>query len=336
MKTMMTVTALAVMAWMTLGCECRTSAPPEKATTPGPTTSAPVVQEEQYRFGFIIYGSQGNPFWTKVVAGVEEACDKLGCKASIQYAQNDPIKQNNIAEMMIAKKVDGIALCLSNSDSYDKVVQEAIDLGMAVVAFNIDDVELAEGNARMAYIGQDMTEAGDTIAQRLIDDGGLKSGDHVVCPVESPEAVYAVQRYAGAKRAFDRAGITSEKIKTGTESLDKTLNRIKQYLLAHPETDAILGMGGMPLQMAPSAADDMDLDLPIAGFDISKVIAEDVKTGRIIATVDQQPFYQGFMAIMQMYYNRKYGLLPCDVNTGGGLVDQGNIDKVIELSDTVR
>jgi simple sugar transport system substrate-binding protein len=58
--------------------------------------------------------------------------------------------------------------------------------------------------------------------------------------------------------------------------------------------------------------------------------------GKIIATVDQQPFYQGFLVVTQLYYNRKYGMLPCDINTGGGLVDKSNIDMVLELSDSIR
>lgn len=290
----------------------------------------------QYEFGFIIYGSQGNPFWTKVVAGVNEACDKLGCRATIQYAQNDPVKQNNLIEMMVAKQVDGLALAISNNDSYDRNVQEALDQGIPVIAFNIDDEERAAGNARLAYIGQDMEEAGYNIARRLIEDGGLEAGDHVLCPVESPEAVYAVQRFRGAKRALDEAGISSERIKTGTESLEQTLNRIKQYLLANQQTDAVLGLGEGPLQMAPQAAEEAGLDIPTAGFDLSMVIAANIQSGKTIATVDQQPFYQGFFVITQLYYNRKYGMLPCDINTGGGLVDAANIAKVIQLADTVR
>ena len=291
---------------------------------------------ENYRFTFIIYGTAGNPFWTKVVNGAKEASQKLDCSVDIQYADNDATKQNDIIETAVSNKVDGIGLALNYDDAYDEAVKRALDKGIAVVAFNIDDSKKAAGNARMAYIGQDMEAAGFIIANRLIEEGGLKRGDSVVCPVEHPEAVYAVQRYAGAKRAFGPAGIESETLNTGGISLEDTLNKLTQYMLGHKDTDAVLAMGGMPMEVAPQAIQDAGLKIPVAGFDLTKQIAANIMDGKSIATVDQQPFYQGFLTITQLYYNRKYGLHPCDVNTGGGIVDKATAKQVLKLADTVR
>jgi len=294
------------------------------------------TSDEGYRFTLIIYGSPGNAFWTKVVAGANEASEKLGCSVDVQFASGNVAKENDLLETAIANKVDGIGLVLNYDDAYDTNVQRAIDQGIGVVAFNIDDTKRAKGNARMAYIGQDMEEAGSIIAARLVQEAGLKSGDFVLCPVETPDAVYAIQRYAGAKRVLDSHGIGSEVLATGTVSLEDTLNRMTQYLIGHPETNGICALGQMPMEAAPQASEDAGKLLPNAGFDISRQIARNIQSGRSIATVDQQPFYQGFLTITQLYYYRKYGLLPCDVNTGGALVDKSNVDRVVELADTVR
>ncbi len=293
-------------------------------------------EREHYRFTMVIYGSPGNPFWTKVVNGANEMADLLDVNLDVQYSGGDAGRQNDIIEVAISNNVDGIGLTINFDDAYDDVVQEAIDNGIPVIAFNIDDSQGAEGNARLAYVGQDMEEAGYLIAQRLIEEGNLEEGDFVVCPVESPEAVYAVQRYAGVRRALDEAGIRSTVLNTGALSLEDTLNRLTQFLLGHPETDAICAMGGMPMEIAPQASRDAGLDIPIAGFDLTRQIAEDIQEGRSLATVDQQPFYQGAFTIMQLYFNNRYGLLPCDINTGGAMVDQSNVDTVAELADTVR
>jgi len=276
-----------------------------------------------YRFTLIIYGTAGNPFFSKVVAGANEAASQLGCSV-------------DIIETAICNKVDGIGISINLDDAYDQTVQRAINAGIPVLAFNIDDSKGAKGNARMAYIGQDMEAAGYIIGKRLIADGKLKSGDRVVCPVEYPEAVYAVQRYAGARKAFSEAGIKSEVLNTGGISLEDTLNKLTQYLLGHKNTAAVLAMGGMPMEVAPQASRDVGLHIPNAGFDISRQIAMNIKEGRSIATVDQQPFYQGFMTISQLYYARRYGLLPCDINTGGGVVDKKNLGKVLDLADSIR
>ena len=294
------------------------------------------VKGTNYKFTFIIYGTAGNPFWTKVVNGAKEAAETLCCTVDIQFADNDAVRVNDILETSIASKTDGIAVSLNYDDAYDKSVQNAIDAGIPVIAFNIDDSKRARGNARMAYIGQDMETAGYIIASRLIEEAKLKKGDYVACPVEHPEAVYAVQRYAGAKKAFDEVGIKSDVVNTGGLSLEDTLNKLTQHLLGHKDTDAVLAMGGMPMEVAPQAIKEAGLSMPNAGFDLTKQIAKNLLDGKSLATVDQQPFYQGYLTITQLYYDRKYGLHPCDVNTGGGVVDKSTAKRIMDLADTVR
>ncbi|HPO14818.1 MAG TPA: substrate-binding domain-containing protein [Candidatus Hydrogenedentes bacterium] len=294
-------------------------------------------EQENFRFTMVLYGPAGNPFWTKVVKGIEEMGEKLACSVDIQYANNDAAKQNDILETAIANKVDGIGMCINLDDAYDEVITRARKEGIPVVAFNIDDTKRGEGNARMAYIGQDMETAGYIIATRLVKEAGLKAGDFVACPVEYPEAIYAVQRYTGVKRALDEAGIKSEMLNSGGTSLEDSLNRVTQYLLGHPETDAVCAMGGMPMEVAPQAIVDAGLkDIPVAGFDLTRRIAQNILEGKSLATIDQQPFYQGAMTLMQLYYCRKYGLHPCDVNTGGTMVDKTNAARILDLADSVR
>ena len=295
-----------------------------------------LTDQGAYRFTLIIFGTAGNPFFTKVVAGANEAARKLGCSVDVQFGDNDSARTNNIIETAISNRIDGIGTIISLDDAYDHTVKRAIAAGIPVISFNIDDSQGGEGNARMAYIGQDMTTAGYLIAKRLVKTGKLKPGDIVVCPVEHPEAVYAKQRYNGVKRALDEAGVKSEVLSTGGISLEDTLNKLTQYLLGHRDTDAVVAMGGMPMEMTPQAIKDVGLDIPNAGFDITKRIARNIADGKSIATVDQQPFYQGFMTITQLYYYRKYGLMPCDINTGGAMVDKTNVRKVMDLADSVR
>jgi simple sugar transport system substrate-binding protein len=232
--------------------------------------------------------------------------------------------------------VDGIGVVLNYDEAYDDNIRRAREAGIGVIAFNIDDTKRGEGSERMAYIGQDMEEAGRLIAARLVQEGGLSKGDFVACPVETPDAVYAIQRYAGVRSVLEEHGIDSEVIATGTLSLEDTLNKLTQFLIGHAETDAICAMGQMPMEASPQAAEDADMAIPIAGFDISKQIARNIQEGRSIATVDQQPFYQGLLTVTQLYYYSKYGLSPCDINTGGAMVDASNVEQVMTLADTVR
>jgi len=303
----------------------------EKAPQPGGAADG-----EQYRFTMIIFDRPGNAFWAKVVKGAEETAEILGVDADVQFANGDASRQNDIIETAIANGVDGLGVVLNYDDAYDESIQRAIDAGMAVIAFNIDDTQRGAGNARMAYIGQDMEEAGKMVAERLLAETELEAGDHVLCPVEYPDAVYAIQRYAGVRGVLEAHGIKSEVLNTGAASVEDVLNKVTQYLIGHKETDAICAMGQMPLEASPRAAADAGIDVPIVGFDLSTQIARDINEGRVIATVDQQPFYQGCLTLTQLYFHAKYGLHPCDINTGGAMVDKANVDRVIDLAATVR
>ena len=75
-------------------------------------------QEENYRFLLIMFGSAGNPFWPKVISGARNAADAHGFRVDIQYADNNPIKQNNIMETAIANKVDGIGIGPKNRNIF--------------------------------------------------------------------------------------------------------------------------------------------------------------------------------------------------------------------------
>jgi len=289
-----------------------------------------------YRFTMVIYGTTGNPFWKKVVAGATDTATTLGVKLDIQYAEDQAEKQVNILETAIGNKVDGIGLIINYDDAYDKVVEKARTAGIPVVAYNIDDTRGPAGNQRMAFIGQDFVTAGYLITKRLIDTYGIKKGDLVVCPVEHPAAVYAAKRYEGVKKALDEVGAVSEVLDTGAISLEDTLTKLTQYMVGHPNTKAVLAMGGMPMEVAPQAIREAGLNIPNAGFDITKKIITNILEGKSLATVDQQPYYQGSFTVMQLYLNRKFGLLPCDINTGGAIIDKSNAARVLELADTVR
>lgn len=289
-----------------------------------------------YKFTMVIYGTTGNPFWKKVVAGAEETAKIYGVKVDIQYADDDAEKQNNIIQTAIANRADGIGVIINYDDAYVGSIKKAMDAGIPVIAYNIDSSKGAAGTARMAFVGQDFVTAGYLISKRLIATYKIGKGDRVVCPVEHPGAVYAAKRYEGVKKAFDEVGAITEVLDTGAESLDDTLTKLTQYLIGSKTTKAVLAMGGMPMEMAPKAIADAGLKIPNAGFDITKAILNNILDGKSLATVDQQPYYQGAQTIIQLYNNKKYGLLPCDINTGGAIIDKTNAKTVLSLADTIR
>ncbi len=294
------------------------------------------AQDDPFSITMIIYSDASVEFFVPSVNGAQEAAELWGVDLDIQYANSDPVMQNNLIETAVANQVDGIAVIIQDDDAFDESVCAAMDAGIPVVSFNVDDSQGAAGNCRMAFMGQNFVDTGYLISRRMIEEHGLVEGDHVLLSVEAPEAVYAVLRAEGAGKALDEAGITWELIGTGFNLADAQTMTV-QYLLGHPETDAIIGLGSVNLTVAPAAVDEAGMDIPMGGFDLTADIIAGIEDGTITATVDQQPYSQGFYAITQLVLYLKYHLYPSDMNTGGlGLVDASNVASVKELTGTIR
>jgi simple sugar transport system substrate-binding protein len=312
---------------------------PTGGTTIGGTTSGGGVTGGTDISGktilFEIQSSPSDSFFVPVVNGAKAAAATAGLKLQIQYASNDDTTEVNQVNTAIASNVIGVALSIPDA-GLNKVVCNARSKGIAVVAFNIDGATGQGASCVQAFVGQDFVQSGALIAQDMINRGQIKPGDHVFCPVEFPAQVYAVQRYAGVEQALKAIGATCEELGTGVDFGPAKATMVS-YLLGHPNTAAIIGLGHTPLDQAPAAAKQVGKNIPIGGFDVTSDILQYIKSGAITATVDQQPYIQGFQSVMQLVLYLKYYLAPANINTStNALIDKNNVDQVVSLVPNYR
>ena len=88
--------------------------------------------------------------------------DFLGTEGVDIPAQVDMVRQ------AVKDGYDGIALNIIDPEAFDEVVQEAIDQGVPVVGFNVDDH--ASPNARLSGVNQRLYEAGRALASKLLPE----------------------------------------------------------------------------------------------------------------------------------------------------------------------
>src|SRR5205807_4533944 len=127
---------------------------------------------------FEIQSSPSDSFFVPVVNGAKAAAAIAGLKLQIQYASNDDTTEVNQVNTAMASGVIGVALSIPDP-GLNKVVCAARSRGIAVVAFNIDGATGQGASCVQAFVGQDFVASGALIAQRMINDGLIKSGDHV-------------------------------------------------------------------------------------------------------------------------------------------------------------
>jgi len=302
------------------------------------STAAPSSAEDlpPVKVTFIQHCCSGATFFQPMQFGAEEAARLFQVDLTYVNADGDAARAANLIETAIADKQDAVLPTITVPDALDAAVQKARDAGLVVIVQNIDDPEHGKGNAREVFVGQDFIVSGHMIGERMINEHGLKQGDHCLLPVEFPELTYAIERAQGVQSALEPAGITSEVIGTGTVDAE-ALNIISQALLANPDITCIIGLGTTPTTVAPNAADEAGRPgIPNGGFDTNPKIMENIMAGKTTATMDQQPFWQGFLPVMFAAYEVRYGLHPADFNTGNNLIDKSNGELALKYGGTYR
>lgn len=283
---------------------------------------------------FIIYADQSTPFFNPVVKGAQDAAKLYGLNLNVEYSNSDTATQNNQINTAVAGGVDALALSIPSNTAFTKSVCAASQKGIPVVAFNVTATSGPVLNCALSFVGQNFPAAGKLIAQRLLQDAHLSSGAHVFCPVEDPTAVYATGRADGANQALASIGAKCDVVETGFD-LAKAQTTETQYLLGHSDTKAIIALGQVPLQVATAAEKSAGISVPIVGFDLSPQISDAIKAGSVLATVEQQPYLQGYYAIIQLALKLQYGLTPSNVDTGNAVIDKTNVDQISSLAGKI-
>jgi simple sugar transport system substrate-binding protein len=284
----------------------------------------------------IVHCCLGNVFWEPLIKGAKEAGEKFGVNVDIQNAEGDPAKQVNLIEQAIANKQNGIVAMIAQADAMAEPLKKARAMGIHVIAANVDHPDGAASGTREAYVGQDFVQAGRLIAERVIKDYGLKGPGKCLLPAEAPEQHHLAARGQGVLQALKKVGLEGEILKSG-DNVEEGLTIISQYLLANPDTKCVIGLGNTPTSVIPQAAKEAGIDkMPNGGFDVSPRIMENIKAGLTTATVDQQQFWQGFMPVLFLAYEIRYGLAPADFNTSGGLIDKSNAELAAKNAGTYR
>jgi simple sugar transport system substrate-binding protein len=171
---------------------------------------------------------------------------------------------------------------------------------------------------------------------RLVDAGGTKG----VCINHQVGHVGLDARCQGFLDALTEKGFEGEVLSITMDPAEaQTI--IDDYYTANPDTDTFLTLG-------PAGANPFYAFLEAAGlgpgdvfhgtFDLSPEIVANIENGTSLFGIDQQPFLQGYGAVMWLAMVNRYGITPAlpVMATGPGFVDMSNIAIVKALAGEYR
>ena len=214
----------------------------------------------------------------------------------------------------LAAKPDALLTSIVDNKAFDDIIKEARDAGVIVIAVNVDDTEGAKGNARQAFIGQGFMPAGYSLGKAISEDFPKDGPIKVLVGISAPGQNWSESRGAGVMKFLEEykaanAGreVSWERIDSGTD-LAVTSDRVGAYLNAHPDTTAYFDTGFWCAGVARALADRgvEPGKVLMGGFDLVPEVLQQMEKGYVQALVDQQPYMQGFMPVMEVYLARPW------------------------------
>ena len=296
---------------------------------------------EGIRIVFFPGGSEGGPFASVVYRGAKAAEEDLGCKVDYVWSGWLPDKMVAQFKDAIARRPDGIAIMgHPGVAAYAPLVEEAVSKGIIVTSQNttLPAIEDNFKDRGFGYVGQELYPSGVMLAKGAARRAGLKKGDRAMVWGLLGQETRGL-RTKGCIDALKEMGVEVDyyEISDAVNS-DASLGTpvVSSYIATHPDVKLIITDHGAltaTLGTYLRAANKKPGAIYSAGFDLSAATATAIKEGWVGAVLDQQPWLQGYLPIVQICLTKKYGFAGLHIDTGAAIIDKTNIDFVAPLAE---
>jgi simple sugar transport system substrate-binding protein len=242
-----------------------------------------------------------NPFFTPTQSGAADACKLLGCSYQWTGSQTSNVSEMvNAMQSAITSGVNGIGIALVSLTAFNKPTATALAAGIPVISYNAD----AASNPRLAYIGQDLFVSGQQMGQHIASL--VPSGD-VVLFIATPGSLNIQPRIDGALQTLKSHPSIKTHVVASGAALPQELSTVQSYAVGHPTTKGYFAVDGGSTQSIGQVIQKQNLrskGVKGGGYDLTPVTESTLAAGALDFTIDQQPYLQGFLPIVEMYlYN---------------------------------
>ena len=288
--------------------------------------------EGSIRIAVVTHGAAASAFWAIVKNGVDAAARQMN--VSVSYRSPDTFNVERMKTRSTRRSTrDPNGLVVSIPDpAVAPAIRRAERAGIPVVSIN-SGANLWRDLGVLAHVGQRETPAG----LRRSASGWPPPASSARC---ASSRSCATTRSTSAAPA-SRAGCARAARRTRNFVLDVTEPRRRRAQapaeLAARRADGVLTLCSDAARTALEAKKEggRATAAKLATFDLSPEILEAVKDGRMLFAVDQQAYLQGYMPIVMLTQQIRYGLFPSmgqTVSTGPNFVTKDNAALALRTS----
>jgi len=239
----------------------------------------------------LVVSTLNNPFFVTLKDGAEAKAKELGYQMVVLDSQNDPSKELANVEDLAVRKVSAILVNPTDSAAVGNAIMLANKAGIPVLTLDRG----ANAGEVKAHI------ASDNIA------GGKMAGDFIASKLGKNIDVIQLEGIAGTSAAGDRGEGFAQAVKANgfkvlasqPADFDRTkgLNVMENLLAAHPDVKAVFAQNDEMALGALRATQAAGKQVLIVGFDGTDDGKAAVKSGKLGATVAQQPALIGAIGV---------------------------------------
>lgn len=299
---MMAVLLVAVLA---AGCgkNDSTEEPENKEGTDTAAEQEPEKKEKDtYKISALLY-SRGFEFMVALDQGIQDKCKEYGIEVEVLDGNSDSSTQITQIEDSITKGVDAILLAPNNSEELVAGVKKANDAGVPVVVL---DGNVAEGCEVLASCTFDNKAGGKMAAEHLME-------------IADPCSVLECTGATGAYHAVRRGGGFEDEMATDSSykviandcswDAETAQNATVDILSSNSEVNAVFTHNGEMVRGVIAGLKQINQlkkvgeegHVPVVCIDGTPAELDYIRDGYLDATVEQNPFDMGALAVDVAY-----------------------------------
>ncbi|MEO6607503.1 MAG: sugar ABC transporter substrate-binding protein [Aestuariivirga sp.] len=283
---------------------------------------------DQTHVVFITHGQSGDPYWSVVKNGMDDAAKLLGVKAEYLSPETfDMAKMAQMIDAVVASKPDGIVVSIPDEAAISGPVKNAVAAGIPVIVIDSGGAKLTHDLGGLLFMGQDEFQAGVMAGEKAKALGITKA----VCSNHEVGNSSLDDRCNGFKKGLG----VDVPVLNGVMDPTEMKNRVIAYLNAHKDTQFILAVGATGAEPMLVALKELGLEgkIKTGTFDLSPNVLQAIVDGKMEWGIDAQQYAMGYIPIAMFDLWKKYAISPiADYPTGPGFVTKATAASVIELS----
>jgi simple sugar transport system substrate-binding protein len=235
-----------------------------------------------------------------------------------------------LEEQAIAQGCTSLAVPVWDGEAQAPALQQAIDAGIAVFMYNSGLPLMEDGTIdALGYYGTDEYKAGLAAGGYFAEQGAK----HVVCVNTQPGAVNHQQRCGGTIDAMTEAGNQGEELILPPETFGDAAAisaAVTAKLTDDPTIDSITTGSAADADAVAEALSAMGSDVMQGSFDVSANILDRIASGEALFAIDQQGWYQGWLAVSQAWLYDQFAIKSATpaVLTGPAVITADNVATV--------